>query len=156
MKENTFVWCFHNGKITEPLYLVIVNLIILSTCGVTTSVLYLEHWYEQLLLSSVYIILLIAATLNQGCILRNFITNAIDISCAAAIFLLNVFFWGKTFHWGEILYAFFLFLFFFLYSHRYYDELTTEQYIFCTNLWHAGVILLIFLVPAQRQQDNLF
>ena len=37
----------------------------------------------------------------------------------------------------------------------FYNQLTLEQYEILTNVWHVGIILLIFLVPARLKQNNL-
>lgn len=151
---KTFVWRLKHEKV-EPLWSVVVILVVLATCGITTSLIYLEKAWEQALLSTVYFTLLVAASLNQGCIARNRITHNLDLASAFAIFLLNIYFWGKSLTWLEITYGVLLFGFFFGYG-AFYERLTLEQYEILTNVWHVGIILLIFLVPARLKQNNLF
>ena len=143
-------------KKEPPLYSVILVNFILSCYGVITSVLYLNTTFEKTLLSSAYVLLFVAASCNQGNLYRNTTTFAVDHFAAFAIFLLNIYYWGRSFTPGVVVYGALLFLYYFVTSWGIYDRLSSTQYAIHVNIWHLGIVLLIWLVPVQLEQNNLF
>ena len=119
----------------------------------SSTALFLNEAWEKAVLSLSYCLLLVAASMNQGLINRWWQT--LDIVAANAIILLNVYFWALTMEWYHWLIGGSLVVYFIIYNSQFF-KLTVRWYEIHTNIWHLGVVLMIYLVPLQLEQKNLF
>ena len=143
----------NGGKKVPISYSVIFVLISLSMIGISTSFVYLNLPVEKTLLSVAYLLLMWVAGMNQGC--HNKAYKWADYFCAFAIFLLNTFFYLRYMPWGTITYALLLFFGFTLLEIN-FKKITLQMYEIYINIWHIGVIVLIYLGPVSLEQKNLF
>lgn len=143
----------NGGKKVPISYSVIFVLISMCIVGISTSFVYLNLPVEKSLLSIAYLMLMWAAGENQGC--HNKAYKWADYFCAFAIFLLNTFFYVRSMPWGTITYALLLFFGFTMLEIN-FKKLTLQMYEIYINIWHIGVIVLIYLGPVALEQKNLF
>lgn len=134
------------------LHSVILIIIVISMMGSGTALFLNEAW-EKAVLSLSYCLLLVAASMNQGLINRWWQT--LDIVAANAIVMLNIYFWALTMEWYHWLIGGGFILYFLIYNMMFFTH-TVRWYEIHTNIWHMGVILMIYLVPLQLEQKNLF
>lgn len=143
----------YDRKRVPILYSVIFINVIMGGLGIYASIAYLNTVPERIALSLCYFFVTVFATMNQGLIDKRFMI--LDITAAAAIFMLNIYFYARTCEWGHFVFAGLLFLYFSWYAFL-SGGLTVWWYAFHTNVWHLGVIALIILLPFNVKQQNLF
>lgn len=143
----------YDRKRVPILHTVVLITMVMCVLGISTAMFLAEPW-ERTVLSLCYGILFVAASMNQGLIEKEW-WCLIDMTMACAIFLLNLYFFGRAMSWWHYGIGIVV-LVYFLMSFYYYTTLTVHWYEIHTNIWHAGVILLIYLVPLSLKQKNLF
>lgn len=154
IKEKPMVLrCKYDPKRVPILHSVILINVVLCVSGIFGALSYLNLLVERFSLSICYSLLFVFASLNQGLIDRWY--EVFDIIVANAIFLLNLFFYLKEMSIGILLYGAVLLVYFFWYFYNAYT-MTVRVYEFHTNVWHLGVIVLVYLVPFSLNQNNLF
>ena len=151
-KFPMFIRYTYDRERVPILYSVILIINFMCVIGIVTATFLNEPW-EQTILSLAYGLLLWFASMNQGLINRWY--ALLDIITANAIFLLNLYFFALAMEWWHYLIGGLFILFFFIYNY-YSAKLTVPLYEICTNIWHVGVILMIYLVPLSLKQKNLF
>ena len=134
------------------LHSVVLIIMVISVMGSSTALFLKENW-ERAVLSLSYCLLLVAASMNQGLIDRKW--EIVDVSAAIAITILNIYFWALSMEWYHWLIGGSSILYFFSYNLMFLTH-TVRQYEIHTNIWHLSVILMIYLVPLQLEQKNLF
>lgn len=142
----------YDRKRVPILHTTILIIMVMCVLGISTA-MFLENSWEKTVLSLSYSVLLLAASMNQGLIDKRYML--LDIATANAIFLLNLYFFALVMEWYHYTIGILFLLFFFTYN--YYDKyITVSQYELFTNIWHVGVIIMIYLVPLSLKQKNLF
>ena len=142
----------YDKKRVPILHTVILIIIIMCILGIVTS-MYLNTYLEKTILSLFYCILLLSAAMNQGLIDRRW--QILDNVSAFSIFLLNIYFWILSMKSWHFVVSGIIYTHFFIYNY-YHAALTVRWYEINTNIWHVGVIILIYLVPFHLEQNNLF
>lgn len=134
------------------LHSVVLITILMCVLGIATA-MYLDEVWERAALSACYSFLLVSAALNQGLIDRRY--WLVDILSAQGILLLNIYFFWLVLEWWHFVIGGLNFIWFGYYNY-YHVDLTCSQYELYTNIWHLGVILMIYLIPFSLEQKNLF
>ena len=125
---------------------------VMCVLGIATA-MFLEQAWERTILSLCYSVLFVASSMNQGLIDKAW--HDLDFSMALAILMLNIYFWGLAMSWWQYAVGG-SFILYFLMSFAVHATLTVHWYEIHTNVWHMGVILMIYLVPMTLEQKNLF
>jgi len=143
----------NGGKKVPVSYSVIFVLISLCIVGISSSLIYLNLLVEKTLLSVAYLLLMWFAGMNQG--VHNKAYMWADRFCAFAIFLLNTFFYVRAMPWWTITYALLIFFSFTVLEYN-FKKLTLHMWEIYINIWHIGIIILIYFGPISLEQKNLF
>ncbi len=143
----------YDRKRVPILHSVILLNVILCVSGIFGALNYLRLPIERFTLAICYSVLFIAASMNQGLINRWW--KVIDILVANAILILNVFFYVRKCNIFHLIYGALLFSYFGWYAWT-GSTMTVKIYELHTNIWHIGVIILVYLLPFSVKQENLF
>ena len=154
IKEKPMVLRYKYDRKRVPiLHSVILLNVILCVSGIFGALYYLRLPEERFTLAICYSVLFIAASMNQGLINRWW--RLIDILIANAILMLNVFFYVRKCNIFHLIYSACLFSYFGWYAWT-GSTMTVKIYELHTNIWHIGVIILVYLLPFSVEQENLF
>lgn len=124
------------NKDPSALYSIIIVNLAMCLFGVWVS-------YNDILLCTLWSLLFIFSSLNQGHVLSNTITRIGDISCAIAIFVLYCIIYRNKLNIWHIL-STIVAVTFFLIIHIYIDRLLLYQYVAAINVWHIWVIAQVW------------
>ena len=138
----------------SPIYSIIFVIIMMCFYGFATSTFIKEPF--NYILCVLWGLLAIAASLNQGNVYRSSLTMWLDIFIAVTIMTVYTFLFWNTMTWwhkvGGILSAIvFIYIRVFQVS-----DLDLNQYVWVVNVWHAWVIIMIFLVPYSLSEGHMF
>jgi len=147
-----YVRYYYDRERVPILHSVVLITILMCVLGIATA-MYLDELWERIALSACYSLLLVSAALNQGLIDRRY--WLVDILSAQGILLLNIYFFWLVLEWWHFLFGGLNFIWFAYYNYHHVD-LTCSQYELYTNIWHLGVILMIYFIPFSLEQKNLF
>ena len=143
----------YDRKRVPILHSVVLVNVILCVSGIFGALNYLRLPIERFSLSICYSVLFFAASMNQGLIQRWW--KIIDISSANAIFILNIYFYVRQCTIFHLLYGACLFTYFGWYAWT-GSTMTVKIYELHTNIWHIGVIVMVYVLPFSVEQKNLF
>lgn len=138
----------------SPIYSIIFVIIMMCFYGFATSTFIKEPF--NYILCVLWSLMAIAASLNQGNVYRSSLTMWSDIFIAVTIMTVYTFLFWNTMTWwhkvGGILGAIvFIYIRVFQVS-----DLDLNQYVWAVNVWHAWVIIMIFLVPYSLSEGHMF
>jgi len=138
----------------SPIFSIIFVIIMMCFYGFATSTFIQEPF--NYIMCVLWCLLAIAASLNQGNIYRNRLTMWSDIIIAVTIMIIYTFLFWNTMSWwhkaGGIIGAMvFIYIRVFQVS-----ELDLNEYVWTVNVWHAWVIIMIFLVPHSLEEGHMF
>lgn len=135
--------------------------ILLCLIGIAGAVR-LDKYWEKTLLTSLYTLLLLSASFNQGMLLTESqcgncsLWRVVDMVCANTILVLNIYFFFHSLQLTDVI-LFVTAICFFGYSMFNEKTILLQTYKFCTNAWHFLLTCLIFNVTIFRfEQKNLF
>lgn len=143
-------------KTPTPLYSIIFMNIMMCFFGFSVSFTRTNIEWARITLSTLWITMLVASTLNQGMLYHNVFTRWFDHLNAFALQVLYIILYWKTMEWWHIgsgivaVTSFLGFQIFFL------EKATLSQYINIVNLWHIWVMIQIFLIPYSLAEGPLF
>tara|TARA_B100000925_G_scaffold247370_1_gene197769 strand:- start:1059 stop:1502 length:444 start_codon:yes stop_codon:yes gene_type:complete len=127
--------------------------IIMSFYGFATSYSNIDLEWAKITLCSLWVGLVIAASLNQGNIYKNLYTKVADIVIAVGIMGMYTYLYWNSMQWyhktgGVLAATSYLSIRIFVRT----DVGETQNLV---NLWHIVVITLIFMVPYSLKEDPI-
>ena len=139
-----------------PLYSVVFVIVCMCFFGFSVAYTRMHIVWARSLMCTLWALLLIFASMNQGFLYPNIIVKILDITICLCIMILYAIVYYYTMEWWHWVSGIIASLVFLITTVLFQKRMKVFQYVSFINVWHAWAMLQIFLVPYTLPEGSLF
>ena len=139
-----------------PLYSVVFVIVCMCFFGFSVAYTRMHIVWARSLMCTLWALLLVFASMNQGFLYPNIIVKILDITICLCIMILYAIVYYYTMEWWHWVSGIIASLVFLITTVLFQKRMKVFQYVSFINVWHAWAMLQIFLVPYTLPEGSLF
>lgn len=139
-----------------PLYSVVFVIVCMCFFGFSVAYTRMHIVWARSLMCTLWALLLVFASMNQGFLYPNIIVKVLDITICLCIMILYAIVYYHTMEWWHWVSGIIASLVFLITTVLFQKRMKVFQYVSFINVWHAWAMLQIFLVPYTLPEESLF
>jgi hypothetical protein len=138
-----------------PLYSISFVILCMSFFGFSVAYTRMHIEWARITMCTLWALLLVFASMNQGFLYPSIVAKVLDIACGSSIMILYGIVYYHTMEWWHWISGIVTLLTFVITTVLFQKRMKVFQYVSFINVWHAWVILQIFLVPYTLPEGSL-